>query len=406
MTDFDRRQLFAGLAALGLAPRARSPRCFILIWLDGGMSHLDTFDAKPEAGAHIRGDLASIRANLDGVLVSAHLPQLAARLDRCALLRSLSHGEGNHDRGAHLLLTGKRPSPVAVAPCLPAILAHQSGELALPQFVAIPDAPEFGHAGFLPAASGPFELGGNPGNADFAVRDLGARDGDAGALALLDRLDALDGAPRSAAERDRDRFLRQARSMSRDPEVARAFDLRAEPAERRERYGRHRLGQGCLLAHRLVRAGVRSVLVRDIGWDHHVKIARELTYGFPPKLVALDQALSALLDDLDGGDGEVVVCLASEFGRTPRLNPQGGRDHWPRAQSVLLYGGGIRRGVVHGSTDANGEEPRDGAVSAADLFATLAQALNLPRDLVLRTPEGRPVRAVEEGARPIAGLLA
>jgi uncharacterized protein (DUF1501 family) len=221
-------------------------------------------------------------------------------------------------------------------------------------------------------------------------------------------MDRLDGAPRSAAEADRDRFLRQARQMSGDPEVRAAFDLGAEPAELRNRYGRHRLGQGCLLARRLVRAGVRAVLVRDVGWDHHVGIARELTYGFPPKLQALDEALGALIDDLErsGLGDEVVVCLASEFGRTPRLNPGGGRDHWPRAQSVLLYGGGIRRGVAFGTTDHKGEEPASDPCSPADLFATLLAALGEDQDAILRTADGRPVRIVEEGAAPIRAVLA
>ncbi len=408
-----RRDLLRGAAALPFGLRAwaeagdpRSTRRLILVWIDGGMTHLDTFDCKPEAGVNIRGDLPSVRGAVDGTFVSAHLPKLAARLDRCALIRSLTHGEGNHDRGAHLLLTGKRPSPVLVHPSLPATLT--AGEGALPAFVAVPDAPQYGGAGFLPASRGPFEVGGDPGRPDFAVQHLAPRADRGRALDYLGKLDALDGAPRGALEADRDRFLAQARRMSEDPDVRAAFDLGAERADVRAAYGRHRLGQGCLLARRLVRAGARAVLVRDTGWDHHVDMVRALTYGFPPKLQALDDALGALIDDLDrsGMAEDTVVCLASEFGRTPRLNPSGGRDHWPRAQSVLLFGGGIRRGVAFGTTDHKGEEPASDAVTPADLFATLLTALGEDTGRILRSADGRPVRLVEEGAAPIRGVLA
>lgn len=401
-----RRQLLAGLAALGLVPAIRrSPRRLVLVWLDGGASHLDTFDGKPEAGGHIRGDLGSRRCGIDGVWISEHLPRLAERMPRCALVRSLTHGEGNHDRGSHLLLTGRRPSPVLVHPSLPSVLVRDQTARALPAYVAVPQAPDYGGAGFLPAAAGPFEVGADPGRPGFVVRGLQPRDGNARRLDLLARVDALGGGPRSPAEQDRDRFVQQATAMASDPAVRDAFSLEHEPAEVRERYGRHTLGQSCLLARRLVRAGVRTVLVRDAGWDHHQRIARELTYGFPPKLSALDQALAALLDELEDGAGDVLVCVASEFGRTPRLNPSGGRDHWPRAQSVLLYGAGIARGVAFGTTDERGEEPASDATSPADLFATLVRALQLDESAVLQTRDGRPVRLVPEGAAPIAAVL-
>jgi len=401
-----RRQLFLGLAAAALLPRpVRTPRRLVLVWLDGGASHLDTFDGKPEAGVHIRGDLPSRRTPLDGVFVGERLAGLAARLPRCALIRSLSHGEGNHDRGSHLLLTGRRPSPVLVHPSLPAAMVKDLEVPALPAFVAVPDAPEYGGAGFLPASAGPFEVGGDPARADFSVRGLEAPAGSERRRDLLAKLDAQGGA-RSPAERVRDRFVRQAAAMTADPAVREAFDLAREPDAVRARYGRHRLGQSCLLARRLVGAGTRAVLVRDVGWDHHLKIASALTYGFPPKLDALDQALSALVDDLEEGAGDVLVCVASEFGRTPRLNPAGGRDHWPRAQSVLLYGAGIARGAVLGTTDAKGEEPASDPCTPGDLFATLVRALEIDADAALRTPDGRPVRLVPEDAKPLAAVLA
>lgn len=409
----DRRSFLASLGTLPFAMRAlanapwRRPRSLILVWLDGGLSHLDTFDCKPEASPEIRGDLASVRSAVDGVFVSAHLPGIAKRLDRCALLRSVTHGEGNHDRGSHLLLTGHRPSPVLVHPALGAVFGHDEGAV-LPPYVAIPRAADYAGAGFLPGSRGPFAVGGDPGRADFAVRDLAADPERVRERVheLRAALDALDGAPRGAAEAQRDHFVAMGKRLSEDPEARAAFDLAAELAELRQRYGRHRLGQSCLLARRLVAAGVRTVFVSDTGWDHHTQIKTALTYGFPPKLQALDEALSALLDDLRERqlDDSVLVCLASEFGRTPRLNPLGGRDHWPRAQSVLLYGAGIRPAVV-GSTDARGEEPRERPIAPAEVFATLVQALGIDPELVLRTADGRPVRLVAEEGTPVSEVL-
>lgn len=407
-----RRTFLAGIAGLPFAARAlatapsprRRPRSLILVWLDGGMSHLDTFDCKPEAGAEVRGTLRAVPANVDGVFVSAHLPRLAARLDRVALVRSVTHGEGNHDRGAQLWLTGHRPSPVLVHPALGAAIAGD--EAALPPYVAVPQAVAAAGAGFLPRPRGPFEVGGDPARPDFAVRDLTADPARARASEMRTALDDLDAAPRGRVAAERDRFAAMATRLAADPAARRWFDLAAEPAALRERYGRHRLGQSCLLARRLAEGGVRTVLVTDTGWDHHQGIDQALSYGFPPKLTALDTALAALLDDLRERalEDDVLVCVASEFGRTPRLNPAGGRDHWPRAQSVLLFGAGVRPAVV-GRTDARGEEPVDRAVSPADVFATLVSALGVDVDTVLTTPDGRPVRLVADGAAPIPEVL-
>lgn len=405
----NRREFLASLAMLPAALQFRvahrePARALILVWLDGGMSHLDTFDCKPEATPDIRGDLTSLRTKLDGVFVSEHLPRLAERIDRCTLLRSLTHGEGNHDRGSHLLLTGHRPSPVLVHPPLGALLADV--DQVVPPFVAIPRAPEYGHHGFLAATRGPFEVGGDPGRPDFAVRDLAPDAARARAHDLLAELDALDETPKDRAERERDAFHARARALSLDPAARSWFELSAEPAELRSRYGRHRLGQSCLLARRLVEGGARCVLVQDPGWDHHVQIRSALTYGFPPKLTALDEAVAALIDDLRtrGLDERVVVCVASEFGRTPRLNPSAGRDHWPRAQSALLYGAGLQPGVI-GRTDARGEEPAERPLSPSDLVATLWHVLGGDPEQVLRTPDGRPVRVLAPEAAAIPEAL-
>jgi Protein of unknown function (DUF1501) len=414
-TGLDRRSFLRGLAALPLLQALplrrgfRKARALIVVFLDGGMSHLDTFDGKPEASVAVRGDMRHVRADVDGVFLSAHLPKLAARMRRCALIRSLTHGEGNHDRGTHLLLTGHRPSPVLVHPALGAALSLDADPAAaLPPYIAIPDVPDFGGAGFLPRALAPFATGGAPEQAAFAVPDLAPRSSRTRVDALVDALDALDGASRSPDEAVRDRLRQRSKAISGDPELRELFALDREPAAARERFGKHRLGQACLLALRLCQGGVGTVLVRDIGWDHHQNVHRALTYGFPPKLTQLDDALSGLIDALAERSlqDEITVCLCSEFGRTPRLNPQAGRDHWPRAQCALLFGAGIRPGAVVGSTDARGEEPATEPVGPADLCATLLQARGADLARVLHTDDGRPVRLVPEGARPIAAALA
>src|SRR5690606_20837420 len=220
-----RRGFLASLGALAAWPRLpRAPRRLLFVWLDGGASHLDTFDCKPEAGAHVRGDLGAVRAPLPGVFVSEHLPLLARRLDRCALIRSLTHGEGNHDRGTHFVLTGKRPSPVMVHPSLGAVLASEVEADAMPAFVAVPDAGPFGGAGFLPSHCAPFEVGGEPERPDWQVRHLAPHEGSARATELLRQVDELAGPARTEAERARDRALGQALAIAKTAAVRDAFD--------------------------------------------------------------------------------------------------------------------------------------------------------------------------------------
>lgn len=412
-----RRSFIQSLGALPLLPRllAGSPafqqgdRALILLWMDGGMSHLDTFDGKPEAPIAIRGDLESMESAVEGVFVNRELHRLAAMMDRCALVRSLTSPEGNHDRGSHHLLTGRRPSPLLTYPAYGTVLAAgQSAAGGMPPYVAIPNAHPYAKQGFLPAAHAPFEVEGEPGRAGFKVKDLEPPVPMDRALALLETLDRLDGRPRSQSEAARDEFLRRARDVSVTPEVRRRFDLGEEPPAMHQRYGRHFLGQSCLLARRLLEGGVRSVFVRYQGWDHHQGIAKALTYGFPPKLEALNQAVPALYHDLEerGMLERTTVLLASEFGRTPRLNPAGGRDHWSRASSALLFGAGIKPGVVLGKTDARGEEPIEDPVSPGDLFHTVLAALGVDLEKVWQTPDGRPVRLIDEEAYLLPSILA
>lgn len=413
----NRRNFTATLGALPFLPglltatpqRAARSKALIMIWLDGGMSHLDTFDAKPEAAPNIRGDLPIIESSLEGVFVSQHLPKIADRMRRLSLIRSVTSPEGNHDRGSCYMLTGRRPNPVLTYPSIGALYGADGVQVSqkIPEYVAIPDAHYYARQGFLPLAHGPFELGGAPGVQGFKALDLNPNPNLSQALNLLKTVDALDGQPRSAMERARDEFMSQARYLSLNDEARAMFDISKERPEVIQQYGRHKMGASALLARRLVENGVRAVFVRDQGWDHHRDINNSLTYGFPPKLDALDQTISALFDDLDrrGMLESTLVVVASEFGRTPRINASGGRDHWSQASSVLLFGAGVRPGVCVGETDSKGEAPILDPVSPADLFYTILQALDADVESLLRSPDGRPIPRVEDSMRPVRQLL-
>jgi hypothetical protein len=417
MKTHSRRNFLASMGSLPFLPGLlsganfldRSKRSLILIWMDGGMSHIDTFDGKPEAHRNIRGDLVAKESSLEGVFVSQELPRLSKRMHRMSLVRSLTSPEGNHDRGSCYMLTGRRPNPVLTYPSMGSLLGQGKllSERPVPPYVAIPDSHYYAGHGFLASAKGPFEIGGKPGTPDFKVKDLEPAPQMKQAMDLLRQVDHLDAGARSDAEVARDRFLSQATYLSLEPEARAMFDLRKEAAPIHQTYGRHFLGQSCLLARRLVEGGVRTVFVRDKGWDHHTGIKQALTYGFPPKLEAMDQAVSALHDDLErkGLLENTVVMVASEFGRTPRINSAGGRDHWSRASSVLLFGAGLRPGTVIGRTDAKGEAPIERPVSPADLFYTLMQALGADLGTTLKTQDGRPIPMIEDNMSLIRELL-
>ncbi len=240
--NLDRRSFLQSLALLPWmpawlrGPSAGPQRSLILVWMDGGMSHIDTFDGKPEAPPDIRGELRSVESAVAGLFVSEHLPLLGRAVARCSVIRTITSGEGNHDRGSHYLLTGHRPSAVLTYPSLGSLRSAEAAAAPgpMPAYVAIPGAPDYGWQGYLPLMHGPFELGGND-----AKPDLTPRAGAGGAIELLARVDALDGTPRSESERARDHFLAKAKALSLDPEARAVFDLGRERPETRARYGPH-----------------------------------------------------------------------------------------------------------------------------------------------------------------------
>jgi hypothetical protein len=402
------------LSAANPSPRAKS--C-ILIWLDGGPSHLDTFDPKPDAPSEVRSQFEAIPTSVAGVQLCEHLPQIAKIMHEVALIRSMTHELGNHDTGTRFLLTGHRPTPALEYPSLGSLVAHQSDySRAIPPYVAIPGDAVGGNtsaarAGYLPGAFSAFNVGSDPGR----VRDLDPPDGISFVRSerrreMLAKMDAfsrhVEEGPETAG---RDAFYEQAYRLLASPKAKAAFLLNHESPATRGRYGQGQIGTGCLLARRLVEAGSRFVTVVDHGWDMHQQIFRELPDSrFPGsgRLPALDRAYAALISDLRerGLLESTLVVMTGEFGRTPKLNATGGRDHWPRAGFVCLAGGGVRGGQVIGATDAHGEVPVDRPVGPADLAFTLLTLLGIDPSRELMTPSGRPMRILGEGSF-ITGLV-
>jgi hypothetical protein len=380
-----------------------SERSCIFIVQYGGCSHIDTLDPKPAAPEGIRGPYQPIATAVPGLRVSNMLPRLAGLADRYCLIRSMTHGNGGHDGGMHVCMTGhSQPGPDT--PYFGAVLARQRPSTRnVPSYVWVQNLagdvqPRYLTGGFLGAAYSPLRIGidlDNPSAPNFRVTAFDPpRDSSPERLKqrwqLLNTLDSSDASMR--------RFQERAIDLVTGPEAQRAFDLQREPAALRDRYGRHPLGQNLLLARRLIEAGVRLVSVtawagtppgekfRNVQtWDMHGEGAGlgsmfgTGAFGLGWALPNLDQAVSALLQDLDarGRLDNTLVVMVGEFGRSPRIT-RAGRDHWPACYSALLAGAGIRRGLVHGASDAQGGYVRNCPVSPERFGATLLHALGVP----------------------------
>jgi hypothetical protein len=405
------------LRAVAAEPPSPRAHACILVWLGGGASHIDTFDPKPDAPSDVRGEFSPIATDLPGVALSELLPNLATRLAKAALIRSLTSPEADHDRAAHHVLTGYRPSPALVYPSLGSAIT-KLGEAtytgALPPHVAIPQPPAFAGSGYLTPAYDPFAVEGDPSQPGFRVRNLTPPD--RLSLARLERrrsmvatIDAFTrDAPPTDLTRTRDRFADRAFELMTSDAAARAFSLEDEPTATRDAYGRTTLGQSCLLARRLVERGVPFVTVNDVGagplgWDTHAQNFPTLRNRLAPPL---DRAVSALLDDLDarGLLETTLVLVLGEFGRTPKINPNAGRDHHGRANSALIAGGGVRGGQILGATDSKADSVVDRPVSPGALAATVYTALGIDPTTRLLTSDNQPVRLVDHDP-PVSELL-
>jgi Protein of unknown function (DUF1501) len=400
--------------ASGRAPAAKAKSC-ILLWLDGGPSHLETFDLKPDAPAEVRGPFRPIPTAVPGVHVCELLPNTAKVADKIAVVRSVTSPLGEHGLANHYLLTGYKPSPVLHYPSLGAVVSEaRGGRPTLPPYVAVPDASAMMGAGFLGPARQPFAVGGDPARPDFRVRDLDFYSGVTAAraerrrefVAQLDRFQQT-----GEADAPADPAFEQAFRLVTSPQAKQAFDLAQEKPAARAAYGPRAVGQGCLLARRLVERGVAFVTVNNPGWDTHADLVLRLKEGYAGAKVgvglipAFDLAFAALVSDLGerGLLDETLVIAMGEFGRTPKVNTARGRDHWPRVFSVVLAGGGVKGGQVYGASDRVGESPADRPVTPADLACTVFTLLGVDPARELHTADGRPV-AVNQGGRVIREL--
>lgn len=383
----------------------------IQIFLPGGMAHQESWDPKPFAPSEYRGPFSPINTTIKGEKFSQYLKATAKVADKMTIIRSMAHGEAAHERGTHNMFTGYKPSPALEYPSIGAVVAHELGvRNSLPPYVCVPSVPnEFANSGYLSSAFGPFAIGADPSQADFKVRDLNLPGGvdDKRFSRRRSLLETVDNHFRELEKSDAldsmDAFYQHAYSLISSQEAREAFNLKAEPEAIREKYGMNQPGQRMLLARRLVEAGTRFVSLTAGGWDHHDNIKSAMSRTLPP----VDQALATLISDLDerGLLDSTLVMVTSEFGRTPKINATGGRDHWPRVFSVALAGGGTQRGMIYGSSDALGAEPEEDRVEIEDLATTVYNQLGITGDKELMSPGDRPIEIVD-GGNVIDGILA
>jgi uncharacterized protein (DUF1501 family) len=444
---------FAGLTLPGLF-RLRAAQsavigrrsAVILVWLRGGPSHLETFDPKPAAPLEYRGPYQPIVTNVNGIHISELLPKLSHIADRYAILRSMAHSGGGHPAGSLQVLSGDpdaadKPQPVYPDWMSIANYARFDPSKPLPNYIGVHPITNYDNfviAGptYLGPAYGPFMVHGDPSAPGFRVPNVGLEQ-----VEQAQRFSERVGLRRQFDEMQRsidqtptmdalDQFQQQALNLLTSPESRTAFDLTGEPDRVRDAYGRHAWGQQCLLARRLVEAGVDIVATEFTGaqcarvhnWDDHA-VNHHVFEALKFRLPFFDQSVSALISDIyeRGLDREVLVIVGGEFGRTPRISyvgssgggvasgPAGtvqpGRDHWPSANSMLFAGGGIRTGQVIGATDARGEQVIEGRATPGDFLATIYRHLGIDQHLAIPDFTGRPIPILREGS-PIAELTA
>jgi hypothetical protein len=427
-----RAQAAGGAAQSGFG---RARRC-LLLFLTGGPPQLDTFDLKPHAPAEVRGELRPIATNVAGIHIGELCPRLARQADKYCIVRSVTHPDSTHTSAGYTMLTGAyhaRPN-VGAALVGPSSEDHPHfGALWAkarpprgggPAFVSLPEIikdagvnefPGQG-AGFLGRQFDPFRIEADTARTGFRLPDIALpAEVTAGRLGdrrrLLTQLDrAFRQVDRGAASADVDAFYGQAFDLIRSPAIHRALQLGSEPDRVRAAYGPHLFGQGCLLARRLLEAGVPLVTVYwhyegpddSPVWDTHENNFAHLRRRLLPPT---DQAVATLLEDLSTRgllEDTLVICMG-EFGRTPRINNKAGRDHWPHVQSILLAGGGIRGGSVYGASDRLGAYPAANPVTPPDLVATFLHLLGVPPDFEIHHRQGQPVRACQGSA--VRGLI-
>lgn len=393
------------LRAAHNSQQTETDRTAVLVFLKGGPAHQDTFDLKPQAPAEYRGEFRPIKTNVAGVEICEHLPRLAKCADRFAILRGITHNLADHEIGSSYLLTGNRPNPTIRFPMYGSVVSHEkTGREDLPEFISI-DRP-LGGPGFLGPEYGPLSTGEKPQyGLPFRVRGISLEDGISiekyrSRAALAKDLDTFYRGLEQLDEQVRslDQFSKQALELISSSRCRDAMDLRLEKDAEVSRFGKHEFGQSLLMTARLVEAGVRFITVIIEDWDTHQDNFNTLAGRLLPPF---DQALSAFFERLEqrGLLDTTTVMVTGEFGRTPRINGNAGRDHWARAMCALLAGAGIRRGQVVGATNDKAEEPSDKGYTPDDLAATFYSAMGIDPKMEFAANIGRPITLVRDGSK-------
>jgi len=372
----------------------------IVIYMSGGMAHQESFDPKYLAPKEYRGPLGTVKTNT-GERFSENLKHTAKVADKMTVIRSMTHGEAAHERGTHSMITGWRPSPAITYPSMGSVVAKELGSRKdLPPYVAIPTPFRSTGSGYLSFKHGPFGLGSNPESPNFSVRDLSLPSGlNAERFASRKKIRSIVDDYFSKLERNdqldaMDSFYLKAYDLISSPEARSAFELDKEPQKLREAYGMNAAGQRLLMARRLVESGVRFVALTYGGFDHHTNIENNINRQLEP----FDKAYATLITDLAdrGMLDETLVIVTTEFGRTPKINNNAGRDHWPQVFSIAMSGGGTKGGYIHGTSDPTGSFPEDDPFTVDNYAATIYNLIGIDPDRELMADGGRPIRVVNQ----------
>ena len=372
----------------------------IVIYMAGGMAHQESFDPKYLAPQEYRGPLGTVKTNT-GERFSENLKLTAKVADKMTVIRSMTHGEAAHERGTHSMITGWRPSPAITYPSMGSVVSKELGSRKdLPPYVAIPSPFRSTGTGYLSFKHGPFGLGSSPESANFSVRDLKLPTGmDAQRFASRKKMRSIiDGYFSDLEKNDQldamDSFYLKAYDLISSPKARAAFEIDKEPADLRAAYGMNSAGQRLLMARRLVEAGVRFVTLTYGGFDHHSNIKNNINRQLEP----FDKAYATLITDLSerGMLDDTLVIVTTEFGRTPKINSNAGRDHWPQVFSVAMAGGGVKGGYIHGASDPTGSTPEDDPFTVDNYAATIYNLIGIDPNRELMADGGRPIRVVNQ----------
>lgn len=370
----------------------------INIFLPGGMAHQESWDPKYLAAQEYRGPLGTVKTNT-GERFSENLKFTAKVADKITVIRSMTHGEAAHERGTHSMMTGWRPSPAITYPSIGSVVSKEFGSRKdLPPYVAVPTPSRSSGAGYLNFKYGPFGLGSNPESPNFSVRDLSLPSGiTAERFAGRKKMRSIIDSRFSKFEKNQqldamDSFYLKAYDLVSSPQARAAFEIDKEPADTREAYGMNSAGQRFLMARRLIEAGVRFVTLTYGGFDHHSNIKDNMNRQLEP----FDKAYATLITDLSerGMLDETLVLVTTEFGRTPKINGNAGRDHWPQVFSIAMAGGGVKGGYIHGTSDPTGSTPEEDPFTVDNYAATVFSLIGVDPRKELMADGGRPIRVV------------